>query len=203
MIAWVTVAKNSPMTCRWYRTYRHRGQECALVSWDENWYVWWEYPFGAKGNGTPASGWSGSTLYTVCLGCWIQISEEGHDTEEMQAGTQKDQRVPSFLTRKYLYKPWLYHIQSYAFLFLFFVFLKFKVNYTIINNSNSIGRFTMKWHPAILASLCPKSSLLFLVYIFSDMFYAYRHAVPYVAFSFNTSWRLTHINIYLSIYIDR
>lgn len=87
--AQVVVVKNSPMTCQWCRTYRHHGEGCALVSWDENWCVWWEYPFGAKGNETLASGWSGSTLYTVCLGCCTQIPEEGYDTEEMQASTQK------------------------------------------------------------------------------------------------------------------
>lgn len=90
--AQVVVVKNSPTTCRWCRTCTHHGEGCALVSWDENWYVWWEYPFGAKDDETPASGWSGSIVYTVCLECCTQIPEEGYDTEQVQAGTQKDQR---------------------------------------------------------------------------------------------------------------
>lgn len=91
--ALVVVVRNLPMTCRWCRTCRHHGEGCALVSWDENWCVWWEYPSGAKGNETPASGWFGSTLYTACLGYCTQIPEEGYDTQKMQAGTQKNWKV--------------------------------------------------------------------------------------------------------------
>ena len=96
--AQVAVEKDSPVTCQWGRTCRCRGGGCALVSWDENWCVWWECPFGAKDDGTPASGQSGSIPYTVCLGCCTQIPEKGYDTEEMQAGTQKTRRA--FLTGK-------------------------------------------------------------------------------------------------------